>query len=63
MAVASYHRLQDGAPVIRAVDLAVAQQRPLQIAKLVEAEKRVIAGAAEVAVVGRALLLAVGWTD
>jgi hypothetical protein len=45
------------------VDLAVAQQRPLQIAKLVEAEKRVIAGAAEVAVVGRALLLAVGRTD
>ncbi len=61
--VASYHRLQYRPPVISAVDLAVAQQRPLQIAKLVEAKQWVIAGAAEVAVVGRAFLLTVGRAD
>jgi hypothetical protein len=61
--VASYHRFQYRPPVISPVNLSVAQQRPLQIAKLVEVKQRVIAGAAEVAVVGRALLLAVGRTD
>jgi hypothetical protein len=36
------------------------QGAPLQIAELVELEQRVIAGAAEMAVVGAPLLLAIG---
>jgi hypothetical protein len=59
-AVASEHRLQDRAPVVRAVDVARPQEAALQVAELVEQEQRVIAGAAEVAVPGRALLLPVG---
>ena len=41
-----------------AVHVAGAQRATLQVAELVEHEQRVIAGAAEVAVTGRALLLA-----
>jgi hypothetical protein len=41
-------------------DIAVTEQPPLQIAELVETEQRMITGAAEVTVVGRAFLLAVG---
>ena len=43
---------------MRAVHVAGAQRATLQVAELVEHEQRMIAGAAEVAVVGRALLLA-----
>jgi hypothetical protein len=40
--------------------VAVAQQGLLHIAKLIEAKQRVVAGAAEMSVVGSAFLLAVG---
>ena len=58
--VAGDHRLQHRAPAVGAVHVARPQGAPLQIAELVEHEQRVIAGAAEVAVVGAAFLLAVG---
>ena len=40
--------------------IAVAQQGLLQIAKLIEAKQRMVAGAAEMSVVSSAFLLAVG---
>jgi hypothetical protein len=45
------HWLQHGSPVVGAMNVAFAEQRPFQIAALVEQEQRVIAGAGEVAVV------------
>ena len=50
-------------PIVGTVYVALAQQRPLKIAELVEAEQRMIAGAAKVAVVRRAFLGPVGLTD
>ncbi len=50
-------------PVVGAVDVAGTQRGPFQIAELAEDEQRVVAGAAKVAVVGGAFLLAVGWAD
>jgi hypothetical protein len=41
------------------VNVATAQQAPFEIVELVEAEQRVMAGLAEMAVVGRAFLAAV----
>jgi hypothetical protein len=58
--VAGDHRLQHRAPFGGAVHVARTQRTPLQIAKLVEHEQRVVAGAAEMAIVGAAFLLAVG---
>ena len=58
--VAGNHRLQHRAPAIGAVHVARPQGAPLDIAELVEHEQRVIAGAAEMPVVGAAFLLAVG---
>jgi len=43
------------------VHVAGSQGAPLDIAELVEDEQRVVTGAAEMAVVGAALLLAIGW--
>jgi hypothetical protein len=43
------------------VDVAGAQSAPFQVAELVEDEQRVIAGAAEMTIVGRPFLLAMGW--
>jgi hypothetical protein len=43
--------------------VAVAQQGLLHIAKLIEAKQRVVAGAAEMSVVGSACLLAVRLAD
>ena len=40
--------------------VAIAQQGLLHIAKLIEAKQRVVAAAAEMSVVGRAFLFAVG---
>ena len=57
------NRLQHLAPALGGVDVAGTKRTPLQVAELVEHEQWVIAGAAEVAVVGRALLLAVGGAD
>src|SRR5205085_8889437 len=58
--VAGNHRLQQRAPAVGAVHVAGPQGATLDIAKLVEHEQRVIAGAAKMAVVGAAFLLAVG---
>ncbi len=58
-AIALDDRLQNQPPVLGAVDVAGAQQAALQVTELVEAEQRVIAGAAEMAVVSRALLITV----
>ena len=58
--VAGDHRLKHRAPGVRAVDVAEAQCAPFHIAELVEHEQRVVAGAAEMAVVGTAFLLSIG---
>jgi hypothetical protein len=58
--VARYDRFQYSTPAVGAVDIAGSQRAPFHIAELVEHEQRVIAHAAEVAVVGAAFLLAVG---
>jgi hypothetical protein len=58
--VAGHHRLQHCAPALGAVHIARPQGAALDIAELVEHEQRVITGAAEMPVVGAALLLAVG---
>ncbi len=51
---------QNAAPVVGAMDIAGTQRTPFKIAKLVEQEQGVVASAAEVPVVGRAFLIAVG---
>src|SRR5207249_5680539 len=58
--VAGDHRLQHRAPTIGAVHVARPQGAPLDVAKLVEHEQRMIAGASEMPIVGAAFLLAVG---
>jgi hypothetical protein len=45
------------------MDVAGAQATSLQVAELVEQKQGMVAGAAEVAVVGRALLVAIGRAD
>jgi hypothetical protein len=52
--VADDHRLQHCPPAVGAVHVPGSQGTPLDIAKLVEHEQRVVAGTAEVAVVGAA---------
>jgi len=54
--VARSNRLEHSAPTVGGVNIAGPQQAPPDIAELVEAEQRVVAGAAEVAVVRRAFL-------
>ena len=63
LAVAGDHRQQHPPPELGAVVVAPPEHHPLQVAELVEHEQGMVAGAAEVAVVGRALLLAVGLAD
>ena len=58
--VAGYHWLQHYAPAIGAVHVAPSHGALLDIAELVEHERRMIAGAAEMPVVGAAFLVAVG---
>ena len=57
--VAGDHRLQHFSPAGGAVHVARAQGAPLQIAKLVEHEQRMITGAAEMPIIGAAFLCAV----
>ena len=57
------NRLQHVAPAVGAMHVAGPQGAPLQVAELIENEKRVIAGAAEVTVVGCAFLIAMGRAD
>jgi len=61
--IAFDHRHQDFPPAVGTVDVAGAQTAPFKITHVVEQEQRMIAGAAEMAVVGRAFLAAVGRTD
>ncbi len=61
--IAGDNRLQNVAPIMGAVNVAGTQGTPFQIAELVEQEKRMVARATEVTVVGRALLLAMGRAD
>ena len=61
--VAYHDWSQDVPPAIGAVHVARTRATPLQVAELVEWEKRMIADAAEVTVVGRAFLVAVGRAD
>jgi hypothetical protein len=63
MAIAGNHRLQHGAPIVGAGYVAVSQEGTFQVTELIEAEQRMVTGALEVAVVGRAFLLAVGFAD
>jgi hypothetical protein len=58
--VAGDHRLQHRAPAVCAVHVAWPQGAALDIAELIEHEQRVITGAAEMAIVGAAFLLAIG---
>ena len=58
--VANDNRLQHTFPVIGAVDVAGAQGTPFQISELVEQKQGMVASAAEVLVVGRSFLVAVG---
>ena len=60
LTVAGDHRLQHRAPAFSAMNVAGPQDAALQVAELVEDEERMVAGAAEVPVPGRALLLAIG---
>ena len=53
---------QNVAPAVGAVDVAGAERTPFQIAELVEHEQGMIAGTPKMAVVGRALLVAMGRT-
>src|SRR4051812_28885054 len=57
------HRAQHLTPALGGVGVAGPQGTPLQVAELVEHEERMVAGAAEVAIVGAARLLAVGRAD
>jgi hypothetical protein len=58
--VVGNHRLQHRPPALDRMDVSGPPGAPLQIAELVEVKHRVIAGAAEMAVVGAAFLVAVG---
>jgi len=62
-AVTFDHGLQYSLPVVGTGDIATAQQRSLNIPVLIEEEQRVVALTFEVAVVGRAFLLAIGRAD
>jgi hypothetical protein len=61
--VACDDRQQHAPPVLGAGAVAPPEHDPLQVAELVEQEQRVVARTAEVAVVGAALLTAVGLAD
>src|SRR3546814_235492 len=57
------HRRQHVAPVMGAMDGAGAQRASLQVAELDENEQEPVVGAAELAIVDRALMVAIGWAD
>src|SRR4051794_14218350 len=61
--VAGDDRLQHRTPALGGVNVAGTKRAAFQVAELVEHEQRVIAGAAEVTVIGAALLTPVGRTD
>ena len=57
------HGFEHVLPAARRMNIARTQRAAFQISKLVEDEQRMIAGAGEMAVVGRPLLIAVGRAD
>ena len=57
--IAGHDRLNLVLPTVRRMDVARTQHAAFQITELIEHEQRVIAGASEVPVVGRALLISV----
>src|ERR1035438_10647410 len=61
--VTCHDRFQDIPPILGAVDVPLPEHGAFDVSKLVEAEERVIAGAAKMPIVGCALLLAVGLAD
>jgi hypothetical protein len=61
--VAVHHRLQDITPSIGTVHVAGTQRAAFEVAELVEQEQGMTAGATEVAVVGRSLMVTVGRAD
>ena len=61
--VACNNRGQDIPPAVGTVDIAGTQATPFQVTHVVEQEQGVIASTAEVAVVGRTFLVAVGRAD
>src|SRR5262249_61407756 len=58
--IPSNHRSEHLAPAVGAVHVARSERAPFEVAVLIKHEQWVITGAGEVAVVGRALLRAVG---
>ena len=63
IAVTGHDWLQHAAPIVGAMDPAIAKQRSFQVPKLIEAEQRMMAGAAKASVVRRALLTPIGPAD
>ena len=61
--VSRHHESKNIMPTIGGVDVAGSKRTAFQIAELIEDEQRVMAGAAEVTIVGRTFLLAIGWAD
>jgi hypothetical protein len=61
--VAGHDRLNHLLPTVRRMNVAGTKRGAFQIAELIEHEQRMIAGASEVAVVGGAFLITVGWAD
>src|SRR4051812_39954306 len=53
------HRLQQRAPAVSAVDAAWPQRASFDIAKLIEHEQRMVAGASEMTVIGTTFLFAI----
>ena len=56
-------RFQNVAPAVGAMNIAGAQRTPLKVTERVEQEQRMLTGAAEMTIVSRSLLFAMGRTD
>ncbi len=59
-AVVVHDRFEHRLPLMGTRNITLSKHHPFEIAEVVEAEQRVIAGLGEVAVVGRALLVTIG---
>ena len=63
VSISRHNRLQHALPAVGGVDVAGSQRAAFQIAKLIEQEQRMVAGAGIVAIPGTHLLLTVGGAD
>lgn len=61
--ISSNDGLQNALPILGTMDIAIAKEGSLNIAVVIEAEKRMITGTLEAAIVGRAFLIAVSRAD